>query len=139
MVLANSDKEKTEMLSSYFAKSWNTLVPPLCPQHYHYCDMDPSFMDALTCTQEKILLSPEKPLFKSSIYQGCFPASWKLANIVPVPKPTSQKSVPSGYRPVSLLLIVSKIFERHIYMFISDYLSEYHPIACNQWGFQPGR
>ena len=24
-------------------------------------------------------------------------------------------------------------------MFVSDSLSEYHPIACNQWGFQPGR
>ena len=28
-VEANSDKEKAEMLSTYFAESWNTLVPPL--------------------------------------------------------------------------------------------------------------
>ena len=32
---AHSDKEKAEMLSAYFAKSWNILVPPLCAQDQH--------------------------------------------------------------------------------------------------------
>ena len=78
-------------------------------------------------------------LFNCSISQRCFPACWKLANVVPIPKSISQKTSPSGYRPISLLPIVSKIFEKHIHLFISDYLAEYHPIACNQWGFQPQR
>ena len=69
-------------------------------------------------------------LFNCSISQRCFPACWKLANVVPIPKSISQKTSPSGYPPISLLPIVSKIFEKHIHLFISDYLTEYHPIAC---------
>lgn len=165
---ANSDKEKAEMLSNYFAKSFNTLVPPLCSEYCNYSESDSVFLDDLACTEEEVCfilksinaskatgpdgisarmlketasaIAPSLTiLFNSSISQRCFPTCWKLANVVPVPKSISQKTSPSGYRPISLLPIVSKIFEKHIYMFISDYLAEYHPIACNQWGFQPQR
>ena len=44
-------------------------------------------------------------LFNCSISQRCFPACWKLANVVPIPKSISQKTSPNGYRPISLLPI----------------------------------
>ena len=53
-VEANSDKEKAEMLSTYFAESWNTLVPPLCPEAQRYSDVDPSSLDDLLCTEEEV-------------------------------------------------------------------------------------
>ena len=40
-----------------------------------------------------------------------------------------------NYRPVSLLSILSKVFERHIFSLISDSVA----ISENQWGFQPGK
>ena len=156
------------MFNNYFAKSFNTLVPPLCSEDCNQSESDSIFLDDLACTEEEVCfllkninvskatgpdgisarmlketasaIAPSLTiLFNCSISQRCFPACWKLANVVPIPKSISQKTSPSGYRPISLLPIVSKIFEKHIHLFISDYLAEYHPIACNQWGFQPQR
>ena len=52
----------------------------------------------------------------------------------PIPK-SGDLSNPSNYRPVSLLSILSKVFERHIYSLISDSIQ----ISNHQWGFQPGK
>ena len=43
---------------------------------------------------------------------------------------------PSNYRPISLLPILSKILERHVYTVITDHLSNNCPISDQQWGFQ---
>ena len=57
---------------------------------------------------------------------------------MPIPKPTTDKFSPSGYRPVSLLPIISKLLERHIYSVLSDHLAENQPLSNSQWGFQKG-
>ena len=44
---------------------------------------------------------------------GCFPALWKVSNIVPIPKKGDSAS-PSNNRPISLLPILSKVLEKHI-------------------------
>lgn len=113
---ANSDKGKAEMLSSYILlKAGIPLFHfYVCSQDHHYCDMDPSFMDALTCTKEEIYdllknLNTSKAagldgisarmlketasaiapsltyLFNSSIYQGCFPACYCLQTLCQFP------------------------------------------------------
>ena len=43
----------------------------------------------------------------------------------------------SNYRPISLLPILSKLLERHVYGLSFNHLNLYHPIALQQWGFQP--
>ena len=68
-----------------------------------------------------------------SIHSGKFPTAWKTSSVVPIPKGNNDTSV-SNYRPISLLPILSKLLERHIYGLI---LNLYHPIALQQWGFQP--
>ena len=76
-------------------------------------------------------------LFNISLKTGCFPASWKLSHIVPIPKlnvPTNHGL--SNYQPISLLPILSKILERHVYTLITDHLSNNCPISDQQWGFQ---
>ena len=45
---------------------------------------------------------------------GIFPSEWKMANVVPVYKTDDKQNVKS-YRPVSLLPIFGKVFERLIY------------------------
>ena len=56
-------------------------------------------------------------LFNLSITTGCFPESWELARIVPVPK--SVVSAPSN----SILSVVSKFLECHVHKILSDFLS----------------
>ena len=75
-------------------------------------------------------------LFNLSLTLCVFPAAWKRANITPIFK-QEDPSLPSNYRPISLLCITSKIFEQcvfnHCYNHLSQFLSE------SQHGFVKGR
>ena len=53
-------------------------------------------------------------IFKSCIRKGRFPSEWKKVNVVPVDK-KGDKQVSISYRPVSLLQIWGKIFERLLF------------------------
>ena len=77
-------------------------------------------------------------LFNLSLTSGAFPEAWKLARIVPVPK-SGDMSSPSNYRPISILSIVSKLLERHVYQLLFQHLRTNYPISSKQWGFLPGR
>jgi hypothetical protein len=46
------------------------------------------------------------------IRMGYFPSQWKLAQIIIIPKPCKPLEEFSSYRPISLLPIMSKIFEK---------------------------
>jgi hypothetical protein len=45
---------------------------------------------------------------------GDLPSIWKLANVIPIPKPSKDHSEPSNYRPISLTSCVCKTMERMI-------------------------
>ena len=53
-------------------------------------------------------------LFNQSHKDGHVPLEWKLSHVVPIPK-WSPANSPDHYRPVSLLSILSKVQERHVY------------------------
>ena len=53
-------------------------------------------------------------IFQNSIAAGTFPTQWKRANIVSIHK-KNDKQIVSNYRPVSLLPLCSKIFEKLIF------------------------
>ena len=61
----------------------------------------------------------------------------KKANVVPVHK-KGDKQVLKTYRPVSLLSICGKIFERLIYNNLFEYFIKNNLISQNQSGFKPG-
>ena len=48
-------------------------------------------------------------------------------------------SEPFNYRPISLLSVLSKLLERHMYSQITSHLETHHPLSTSQWGFQSGR
>ena len=48
-------------------------------------------------------------------------------------------SVPSNFRPISILSIISKVLERVVYQYIFQHLCLTSPISPKQWGFLPGR
>ena len=72
-------------------------------------------------------------IFNKSLQLGSLPSDWKLANVVPVHKKGAKDHV-ENYRPISLLPIVSKVFERCV---LNDHL--YHVISLKQHGFCTGR
>ena len=76
-------------------------------------------------------------LMNMSIRSGKFPTAWKTSSVVPIPKGSNHISV-TNYRPISLLSIVSKMLEKHIHAgLIFNHLNVHHPIALQQWDFQP--
>ena len=77
-------------------------------------------------------------LFNLSISNGIFPAEWKLGRITPIPKGTNN-SLPSGYRPISVLPVASKLIERHVKVIVENFLQLHAPISSRQWGFMSNR
>jgi len=61
-----------------------------------------------------------------------------MATVVPIPK-KQRANCTSEFRPISLLSILSKVLERHVYSLISEHISIYRPLANCQWGFQKGK
>ena len=69
---------------------------------------------------EESVVIPLKIIFEDSLKCGVFPEIWKKANVVPVHK-KEYKTLVKNYRPISLLPIFGKIFERVIYNSIFNY------------------
>ena len=56
---------------------------------------------------------PLKIIFEESLQKGILPDIWKKGNIIPTHK-KEEKNLINNYRPISLLPIFGKIFERVI-------------------------
>ena len=85
---------------------------------------------------DKAILEPLPIICKNCIDTGIFPDSWKKSNIVPVHK-KGDKQLLDNYRPVSLLPILGKVFEKILYNNIFEYLQENNLLCENQFGFRP--
>ena len=85
---------------------------------------------------DKSLLKPLIILFENSIKSSCCPDIWKRSNIIPVHK-KNDKQLVNNYRPISLLPIFGKIFEKIIFNKIYNFLLEENLLNPNQSGFRP--
>ena len=84
-----------------------------------------------------VLAMPLSLLFNFLITCGYFPTPWKDANVTPVDK-KKDKSLPSNYRPISLLNQLSKVMERCVHKQLYNYINTNHLITPLQSGFIPG-
>ena len=75
--------------------------------------------------------------FSNILSSGIYPDIWKQANVTPIHKKGS-KQVVSNYRPISLLPICGKLFEKIIFKYLYNYLISNRLITSNQSGFCPG-
>ena len=51
-------------------------------------------------------------LFDMCLKESYFPDCWKVSSVVPVFKNVGERSTAKNYHPVSLLSVVSKVFEK---------------------------
>ncbi|MCP3899199.1 MAG: hypothetical protein GY707_05745, partial [Desulfobacteraceae bacterium] len=77
-------------------------------------------------------------LFTISLQMSEFPSSLKNANVIPIHKKES-KSLTINYRPISILNITSKVFERVIFKYLYNYFKENFILSVFQSGFQSGK
>ena len=80
---------------------------------------------------------PLKIIFENILLTSLYPDMWKVANVTPVFK-KGDKQVHKNYRPISLLPICGKIFEKIIFNNLYRYLNGNNLITKNQSGFRPG-
>ena len=65
---------------------------------------------------------------------GLFPSKLKHANIIPIYKDGNEDD-PSNYRPISLLSIFNRLFEKVMYNRLKSFLNKYNVLYETQYGF----
>ena len=73
-------------------------------------------------------------IINDSFRSGHCPEVWKTSRIVPLHKGGSFGDL-DNYRPISILCVISKIVERHIYDSLFNFLVSHDLILPNQSGF----
>jgi hypothetical protein len=74
-------------------------------------------------------------LFNLSINKSKVPTLWKVSKIIPIHK-SGNINLQSNYRPISLLPIISKLLEKHVFNNLYDFMSENNLLSQNQFGFK---
>ena len=90
----------------------------------------------LIISDQSVVL-PLKIIFTNAIANGLYPDIWKLANVTPIHKKSDKQDV-KNYRPISLLPICGKVFEKIIVKNLYSFLITNNLITKNQSGFRPG-
>ena len=78
---------------------------------------------------------PLSHIINNSIEQGKFPDILKRATVTPVLKSGSEKDL-RNYRPISVLPLLSKVFEKCICNRLISFLSKNNVLSRYQFGFQ---
>ena len=73
-----------------------------------------------------------------SVFSGVFPASLKIARVIPICKKGSREDR-ENYRPISNLPVYSKIFEKVICRQVYKYLDKFSIVSNRQFGFRSGK
>ena len=84
-----------------------------------------------------ILDKPLSTVSNRSIDKCYFPSQWKDGNVTPINK-KDEKSLPSNYRPVTLLSLVGKTIERCVQKHMYNYTIAHRLITSLQSGFIQG-
>ena len=75
-------------------------------------------------------------LINQAFQTGIFPKSLKEARITPIFK-GGDSELTNNYRPISIISVISKLFEKLISKRLIKYLNKYNIINDNQFGFRP--
>ena len=73
--------------------------------------------------------------FNKSLQEGVFPEKMKQADVIPLFK-LKTRNDKTNYRPISLLMTISKILENIVYKCMYTYLDSNNMIFCSQYGFR---
>ena len=91
----------------------------------------------LNCSRH-IISKPLANIVNQSVCMGIFPSKLKHAKIIPIYKDGNEDE-PSNYRPISLLSIFNRLFEKVMYNRPKSFLNKYNVLYESQYGFRERR
>ena len=100
------------------------------PDSIHYC-----FLKHLPVSVQAIVVD----LFNRVWIEGSFPAPWRLATVIPIPKPGKDPSNPGNYRPIALTSCLCKTLERMVNYRLVWYMESRDLLTPFQSGFRQNR
>ena len=83
------------------------------------------------------IIYPLTIICNQSIREGEFPHDMKAADVSPLHK-NKERHVVTNYRPISLLITLSKILEKVVYSRVYNFLVETDQLYQSQYGFRSG-
>ena len=89
----------------------------------------------IICDETVVL--PLKIIFRNILETSIYPDVWKLANVIPIFKKGNNQLI-RNYRPISLLPICGRIFEKIVFNCLYSYLNDNSLLTRNQSDFRPG-
>lgn len=75
-------------------------------------------------------------IFNAILRLEYFPSRWKQAQIIVIPKPGKPPNEISSFRPISLLPVLSKVFEKLLLKRLHNLLNENEILPDHQFGFR---
>ena len=82
-----------------------------------------------------VICEPLTTIFNNSLSEGIFPDKMKLSKVMPLHK-SNNRDETTNYRPISLLLTISKILEKTMYTKVYQFLSKTNQLYASQYGFR---
>ena len=82
-----------------------------------------------------VIVAPLTHICNLSLQDGIFPAEMKHATVVPLYKSDDPMAF-NNYRPVSLLPVLPKVFEKLMYTRFLNFLNKYQLLCKYQFGFR---
>jgi hypothetical protein len=79
----------------------------------------------------EIVVPSLTPIFNQTISTSIFPTDWKLARVTPIFK-KGKKDDMNNYRPISVISVVAKIFEKLTFVQLYEYLNNNNLISTSQ-------
>ena len=106
-------------------------------------NLDSSKASGLDCILVVVLKNCEPELsyilaelFNKCLKESCFPDCWKVSSVVPVFKNIEERSTAKNCCSVSLLSVVSKVFEKLVSNKIVEHLEKCGLFPNFQYGFR---
>ena len=94
-----------------------------------------SFSSFFIKTASTVLASPLSFIFNCCIENGIFPELLKISKVIPLFK-SGAKSEVNNYRSISLLPVLSKVYEKILHKRITTFVKKHSVLSSTQYGFR---
>jgi hypothetical protein len=123
--------------NNFFQHPEQEVIDMLCTLNANKAVGPDIISNMMLVSVKEEILKPLCSLFNKSLREKVFPSDWKIAHVIPLFK-NGDKSLPSNYRPISLLSYVSKVLEKIIFKHVFNHLLENKLLYKFQSGFIQG-